>query len=153
MQQVCIALCHSVLIGKNIAKLQAWKNIWSKNEKSSKIEKDQKKRYIILCAFWLLLQKLNIWKRHWVQGYVSTQIWDLSNIYYFPRVRSPKLFSNSWGNLYNTFVVLQSWTKYLRQTLVFMWNRTLLEKFNFNFSGVFCQKLKKKKKKMGGRQH
>ena len=28
--------------------------------------------------------------------------------------------------------------KNLRQTLVFMWNSALREKFNFYFSGVFC---------------
>ena len=33
---------------------------------------------------------------------------------------------------------LQLRTKYLRQTLVFMWNSALREKFNFCFSGVFC---------------
>ena len=32
----------------------------------------------------------------------------------------------------------QSWTKYLRQTLFFMTNRALREKFNFYFSRVFC---------------
>ena len=36
----------------------------------------------------------------------------------------------------------QSWTKYLRQTLDFMWNRALQGKFNFFFSGVFCCYLK-----------
>ena len=33
---------------------------------------------------------------------------------------------------------LQSFTKYFRQTLVFMWNRALRETFNFFFSGVLC---------------
>ena len=32
---------------------------------------------------------------------------------------------------------LQPWTKYFRQTLVFMWNSALLEKFNFYFLAVF----------------
>ena len=32
---------------------------------------------------------------------------------------------------------VSSWTKYLRYTLVFMWNMDLWEKFNFYFSGVF----------------
>ena len=31
---------------------------------------------------------------------------------------------------------LQSLAKYSRQTLVFMWNSTLLEKFNFCFSAI-----------------
>ena len=31
----------------------------------------------------------------------------------------------------------QSFKEYLRQTLVFMWNSALREKFNFYFSGVF----------------
>ena len=33
---------------------------------------------------------------------------------------------------------LQSFTKYLRLTLVFMWNSVLQEKFNFYFSGKSC---------------
>ena len=34
---------------------------------------------------------------------------------------------------------LQSWTKYLRQTLVFILNSALWEKFNFCFSGFFAR--------------
>ena len=33
---------------------------------------------------------------------------------------------------------LQSWTKYVRQTLVSMWNSAIQENFNFFFSAVFC---------------
>ena len=33
---------------------------------------------------------------------------------------------------------LQSWPKYMRQTLVFVWNSALWEKFNFNFWTAFC---------------
>ena len=33
---------------------------------------------------------------------------------------------------------LQWFTKYLRLTLIFMWNSALREKFNFYFSRVFC---------------
>ena len=33
---------------------------------------------------------------------------------------------------------LQLWAKYLRQTLVFVENSALREKFNFFFSGVSC---------------
>ena len=32
---------------------------------------------------------------------------------------------------------LQSWPKYMRQTLVLVWNSALREKFNFNFWTVF----------------
>ena len=35
-------------------------------------------------------------------------------------------------------MLLQLWTKYLRQTLVFMWNSALQEKFNFYFGEGFC---------------
>ena len=35
-------------------------------------------------------------------------------------------------------MLLQLWTKYLRQTLVFMWNSALREKFNFYFGEGFC---------------
>ena len=33
---------------------------------------------------------------------------------------------------------LQSWPKYFRQTVVFLWDSTLREKFNFYFSRIFC---------------
>ena len=36
------------------------------------------------------------------------------------------------------FSRLQPWTKYLRQTLVFLWNSALKESFNFYLWGVFC---------------
>ena len=36
---------------------------------------------------------------------------------------------------------LQSRTKYLRKTLIVMWNSALREKFNFYFQGVFCHNL------------
>ena len=32
---------------------------------------------------------------------------------------------------------LQSWTKYMRQALVFMWNRAIQENFSVYFSAVF----------------
>ena len=38
----------------------------------------------------------------------------------------------------NVLKPLQSVTKYLRLTLVFMWNNTLQEKFYCYFSGLFC---------------
>ena len=41
-------------------------------------------------------------------------------------------------NIWNLTVQLQPLTKYLRQTLVFMWNSTLQEKVNFDFPAGFC---------------
>ena len=35
------------------------------------------------------------------------------------------------------YVKLQSWPKYMRQTLVLVWSSTLREKFNFNFWTIF----------------
>ena len=48
-------------------------------------------------------------------------------------------FQGFWGK-FNSTVGFQraSVTKYVRQTLVFTWNSTLLEKFNLYFSTVFC---------------
>ena len=40
-----------------------------------------------------------------------------------------------WSPLFCKVTVPQSFTKYLRQTLVFMWNRTLREKFNWRTTG------------------
>ena len=49
-----------------------------------------------------------------------------------------------WGELEtkNCFQ-RQSFTKYLRQTLFFMWNSTIREKFSFYFSRVFGKHWKK----------
>ena len=44
-----------------------------------------------------------------------------------------KLFR--WSPLFCKVTVPQSFTKYLRQTLVFMWNRALREKFNWGTTG------------------
>ena len=42
------------------------------------------------------------------------------------------------GNVDNIVISkLQSWKKYMRQTLVFMSNRTIRENFNFYFSAIF----------------
>ena len=44
-----------------------------------------------------------------------------------------------WRPFLNKFLNLQSFTKHLGLTLVFMWNNALREKFIFCFSKVFCQ--------------
>ena len=57
---------------------------------------------------------------------ISVKIWSIISVPIF------KSFSSS------SFVLeLQARTEYLRKTLVFMWNSTLWEKFNFYFQGVF----------------
>ena len=52
-----------------------------------------------------------------------------------------KIHLNVWdGNVDNIVISkLQSWKKYMRQTLVFMSNRTIRENFNFYFSAIFFQ--------------
>ena len=52
----------------------------------------------------------------------------------FYRIAVLKGIENSLENIHST-LFLQSFTNYLRQTLVLMWNKALLEKFNFCFSG------------------
>ena len=54
------------------------------------------------------------------------------------------MFKEVWGKIEakNCFQI-QSWTKHLRETLVFISNRALQEKFNFCFSEVFCKYGKK----------
>ena len=42
--------------------------------------------YLLLHVFSLQLPKFTFWKGDWSLGYVSTQIWDYSNIYLFPKV-------------------------------------------------------------------
>ena len=45
----------------------------------------------------------------------------------------------TWGKLEAKICFQrQSWTKYMIQTLVFIWNSVIQESFNFYFSAVFC---------------
>ena len=46
-------------------------------------------------------------------------------------------FLNSYSNDAQPMKKPQSFTKYLRQTLIFMWNSALRGEFNFCFSGEF----------------
>ena len=50
----------------------------------------------------------------------------------------PHISSRTYAYLLDKYAVLQSFPKYLRLTLVFMWNSAIREKFNFYFSRVFC---------------
>ena len=70
------------------------------------LDRKRKVCYPFLQDFWLLLSKLNFLKRDWVPGFVSTQIWDFSNISLFPRILSPKSYANSFGNVYTRFAIL-----------------------------------------------
>ena len=48
-------------------------------------------------------------------------------------------FEGAWGKLEAKYCFQrQSWPKYMRQTLVLVWNSALREKFNFNFWAVFA---------------
>ena len=47
-------------------------------------------------------------------------------------------FDSRSTNVRDEATIIQKTSKYVRLTLVFMCNRTLLEKFNFCFSRVFC---------------
>ena len=43
--------------------------------------------------------------RDWALGFVSTEIWDFSNVSQFPKILSLKSFDNSWGNSYTKFAI------------------------------------------------
>ena len=52
------------------------------------------------------------------------------------RKKSNNIFSRF---SFSSYIILQqSWPKYMRQTLVLVWDSALREKFKFNFSTVFC---------------
>ena len=48
------------------------------------------------------------------------------------------LISDYFLHLFTLYFKLQSWTKYLRQTVVFIWNSALREKSNFCFSQILA---------------
>ena len=48
-------------------------------------------------------------------------------------------FQRAWWRVKAKYCLRRkSWSKYLRQTAVFLWNSTLREKFNFYFSTIYC---------------
>lgn len=53
-----------------------------------KLDKVKKLWYILSHTLWLLLLKLNFWKRDWALDYSSTQVWDFCYISSFPKIVS-----------------------------------------------------------------
>ena len=70
---------------KNPVKLDKTRNVW----------------YLLLHASWLLLPKFIFFQ----SLNVSTQIWDFSNIFSFPKILSLKVLCNLWGYSYTKFVI------------------------------------------------
>ena len=62
--------------------------------------------YLLLCIFWLVLQKFNFWEEDWTLGSISTHIWDFSNISQFSKILWLKALGIWWGDSYNMFIVL-----------------------------------------------
>ena len=63
-------------------------------------------QYLILHVFWQLLPIFNFWKEEWALGCISIYISHFSNISKFPKILSPKSFSNSFSNSCTKFVML-----------------------------------------------
>ena len=94
-----------------------------------------------------ILKNLSIWNVK-LFNTCWTEMWEFYSLSwrYIPNLQSiwplwksfakTKLIIIPFKDLCNT--LLQPFTKYLRQTLVFMWNSARQEKFNFFFSVVLC---------------
>ena len=60
-----------------------------------------------LSAFFLLEStKFLFWEEDSALGYNSMKFWDFPNLSKFPKILSLKSFGNSWGNLYEPFLLL-----------------------------------------------
>ena len=81
-------------------------NIWNKIEKSSKIGHDKKSLMSTFACVLTTIAKVKFCKGDWALVYVSTLIWDFSNISWFSKILSLKSFTNSWGNSYTKFAIL-----------------------------------------------
>ena len=85
------------------------KNIWNNVRKSSNVG-PTKGFDIYFCLRFVLTYYQSLISRDWALSYVSTQIWDLSNVswYFFSNIFliNLKSFSNSWGNLFTNFVII-----------------------------------------------
>ena len=60
---------------------------------------------IYFCIHFNCLPKYNFCIGNWAPGYVSTKSWNFSNVFYFAKIVSLKLFGSSWGNSYAEFVI------------------------------------------------
>ena len=90
----------------SVKELQSRTKYLEQNRNPVKLDRTRKVWYLLLRVFWLLLSKFNFWKGDWALDYVSTQIWDFSNICLFPKILSLNSFGNSCGNSYTTLVIL-----------------------------------------------
>ena len=90
----------------------------------------------------MILVKAIVWR------YYANSISYISSIKqpgYHAAVTSGESYSVKWKKVEQLLCLEspQSWAKYLRQTLVFMWNSALREKFNFYFFRSFLLVLTK----------
>ena len=93
-------------------------------------------------SFWeILIQKIKIVGLNW--NWVLTLIricWIQGDVHFFsfwPEIPFLGKFSPKKAKL------SQSWKKYMRQTLFFLWNSAIRENFNFYFSAYFLLVSKK----------
>ena len=92
------------------------------------------------CQKWFLLNIYHLLGTNWSQNWKCSEFIEIWHIWYF---EYPDLdFDIKNFFLSNIYQLLQSLTKYLRLTLVFMWNKALREKFNFCFSRIFASMYK-----------
>ena len=97
--------------------------------------------------FWAKLAQKGYFqsKTEWINITIEFCILELVWLPNFTFIKQLRIFGISGRNekseyhhwILHTRIILQPWTKYLRQTLVFMWNIALQEKFNFYFSAAF----------------
>ena len=71
-----------------------------------KLEKTRKLWYLSLWKFRPLLLKINFWERDWTLAFVSIQFWDFLIMSINPQILILRFFSNSWGNSYTKFIVI-----------------------------------------------
>ena len=71
-----------------------------------KLERKRIVWYLLLRVFWLPLPTFNLWEGDWALGYVSTHIWEVSNISKYAKIPSLKSFDDSYTNSHTKFVIL-----------------------------------------------
>ena len=99
---------------------------------------------LIAIDFFILKNTLDqTWKTFyyqiWKDTYEVRQVLALFYQLVAPKIVKQIKFKGVWGRVRKkNCLMIESWTKFLRQTLFFMCNRKLQEKFNFYFSKAFC---------------
>ena len=99
-----------------------------KTDLTKRLDNRSKWRIYYVERFWS-----QVLKQYHKDNKISKTKLEIDNIKILSNIKAKLLILKELNNKY-----LQARTKYLRKTLVFVWNSALRQKFHFYFQGVVC---------------